>query len=410
MSTVQSEAKRRRNGGAIVVIAIVIALVLAWRVVVTGADRWRDEEGVPPALAQAAPEEVATPERQWRTRLTHNPADYVALVMLALEFEQQGRKDDAHAAMREALRLAPADRQTLLQAGALLLRGGDVTQALPILQRAADLYPQTREAIWPAFARALDGGRHDEFFTTLAVSNVSWWPEFFRYACQKSKDSDALQRVFAKRTDSHAADADGRRCLVDRLLREQRWASGYQVWLNSLPADQRQRIGFVFNGDFELPISNLGFDWTITPQAVVVVEALPTEGAAGRRALKVEFVNQRWAGTPVQQRLMLVPGRYRFDGRGRSVGLDTWLGVQWGIYCLSAGGATTRQLTRIGRFRGTTPWEEMDTEFTVPPDCPAQVLRLELANPRAEADTPGNVAARLRGTVWFDDFRVRSVE
>ena len=46
----------------------------------------------------------------------------------------------------------------------------------------------------------------------------------------------------------------------------------------------------------------------------------------------------------------------------------------------------------------------------MPKDCPVQRLRLELANPRGDADTPGNVAARLSGTAWFDDFLIRGLD
>ncbi len=39
-----------------------------------------------------------------------------------------------------------------------------------------------------------------------------------------------------------------------------------------------------------------------------------------------------------------------------------------------------------------------------------QVLRLELANPQRNAKSAGSVAIRLRGGLWFDDLRVRSVD
>ena len=45
--------------------------------------------------------------------------------MLALEYERQDKADDARAAMAEALRLAPANRQTLLEAGAFHMSAGE---------------------------------------------------------------------------------------------------------------------------------------------------------------------------------------------------------------------------------------------------------------------------------------------
>ena len=87
-----------------------------------------------------------------------------------------------------------------------------------------------------------------------------------------------------------------------------------------------------------------------------------------------------------------------------------WLGLQWGLYCLAEAGTVERQLARSDRYLGSTPWEGFQEDFAVPKDCPVQLLRLELANPRRDATTPGNVAARLRGSLWFDDFRVRLLD
>ena len=393
---------------ALPALSIVVALVLVWRVVVVGTEALREGGLAASREDLQAPLETEAPDLRWRAKLAHNPTDYVAMVMQSLELERQGRMADARAAMSEATHLAPTNRQTLLQAAAFYLRAGDEPQALAALRRAADLYPD-RGRIWPVLVAELDAGRHEDYFAGVARDNPEWWPEFFAEACQSAKNVDALQRIFATRATAGTVSIGERRCLIDRLQREKRWASAYQAWLNSLPAEQRQRVGYVFNGRFELPISNLGFDWTLPAPEGVNVDAQPVAGATGRRALRVEFVNMRWGGPPVRQYLMLFPGRYRFEGRGRADGLETWLGVQWGLYCLAESG-TELQLARSDRFLGSTEWEEWREDFTVPGDCPVQVLRLELANPRRDADTPGDVAARLRGTVWFDDFRVRSLD
>ncbi len=410
MSATDEAVSARVPRGALLAVTVVVGLLLVWRIVVTGAGALLEGSSAADPDRALAPLETGTPDRPWRERLARNPADYVALVVMALQLERQGRTAEARGAMREAMRLAPADRQTLLEAGAFHLRAGEEAQALAIFRRAVDLYPEVRGSVWPLFTAILAGGRRDSFFAGLARDNPEWWPAFFGHACEKAVDVDALQRVFAVRAAAGTAVVDERRCLIGRLQREKRWAQAYQVWLNSLPADQRQRVGYVFNGGFEAPISNVGFDWLTPAQDAITVEAQPVDGATGRRALRVEFFNKRWTGPPAQQYLMLFPGRYRFEGRGRADGLETWLGVQWGLYCLSEAGNESRQLARSDRFLGSTQWEDFHEDFAVPKDCPVQVLRLELANPRRDATSPGNVAARLRGTLWFDDFRVRSLD
>ena len=84
------------------------------------------------------------------------------------------------------------------------------------------------------------------------------------------------------------------------------------------------------------------------------------------------------------QYLMLVPGRYRLEGRARS-DLDAWLGLQWGLYCQERSGRETRQLAHSDRFVGSTRWRDFRQDFAVPADCPVQLLRLELANPKQGA-------------------------
>ena len=410
MSAIVSMPQSRAAAAALPAIAILVALVVVWRVVSNGTSALLDGGAAAIGVRPPTSSAVETPEAAWRAQLARYPVDHVALVMLALELERQGRSTDARAAMDEALQLAPADRRTLLEAGAFYLRTGDASKALKLLRRAADFYPGVRERLWPVFAAALDGGRHDDFFAAVAGANPNWWPEFFRHACEDSADVDALQRLFAARTGAGLVGADERRCLIGRLQQEKRWANAYQVWLNSLPPEQRQRIGYVFNGSFDWPLSNVGFDWTIPAQEGVDVRVLPLEDATGRHALRVAFTNKRWEGPPVQQHLMVLPGRYRFEGRGRADGLQTWLGVQWGLYCLAGNGGREQQFTRSGRFMGSSEWEEFGGDFTVLGDCPVQVLRLELANPRPDAQAPGNVEVRLRGSVWFSDLRVRRLD
>ena len=104
----------------------------------------------------------------------------------------------------------------------------------------------------------------------------------------------------------------------------------------------------------------------------------------------------------MHQHLLLPPGRYRLEGRARSE-LNAWLGLQWGLYCEKGAGRESKQLAHSQPFAGSTRWREFGENFAVPENCPVQMLRLELANPKQGANAPGNVAIRLKGKVWFDD-------
>ena len=404
-----SAAQGRVTGSAGLVIAIVVALVLVWRVVVSGSTTLLGVD-VPGDARRVAPLETGNPDAPWRERLARNPTDYPSLVVLALQLERQGKVAEARTAMREAMKLAPADETTLIEAAALHMRVGDEPAALVILRRAIELNPTAAGKVWPVFAAVLDSGRRDDFFAAAARDNPWWWPNFFAHACASGKNTDAVERAFAMRAAVDGATAAERKCMIERLQRENLWARAYQSWINSLPRQQRSRIGYVFNGDFETPISNVGFDWIVAPQDGVNVEGQAIQVAKGRRALRVEFVRKRWTRPPVQQLLMLAPGKYRFEGRGRADGLDTWIGVQWGLHCWLDENKVGRPLARGDRFRGTSDWVDFHYDFAIGKDCPVQVLRLELASTRPDVSTPEDVVTRINGNVWFDHFRVRSLD
>ena len=123
---------------AVLALAIPLALLLAWRVLVAGTGALAErnlEMGGPVA---GAPPDAAAAEAQMRQRLARNPADATAILLLAIELERQGKRDEADAAMRTAVRLAPADPPTLLLVAGYFLRTGEEAQALTALRRAVD--------------------------------------------------------------------------------------------------------------------------------------------------------------------------------------------------------------------------------------------------------------------------------
>ena len=395
---------------ALVALAIAVAAFVGWRVIVAGREAM-DERSIPAAaLATGAAQPAGNSEASLRGRLAKNPGDALALLLLALELERQGKREEAGAAMRTAARLAPAEPQSLLLIAGYFLRTGEETLALSTLRRALDSAPaDTSTKVWPVFTAALVSGRHQPYFDAMARENAAWWPEFFRHACARAVPSNAVQSIFAVRVVADVATQEERRCLIERLQRDGQWANAYVLWLNSLPPELRKRVGYVFNGDFEAPLSNTGFDWRIPAQESTIVAAEPGDGVMGKRGLHVAFTSQRYAGPPLYQTMLLEPGKYQLEGKAKP-GLDAWLGMQWGVYCLDEAGRPKGQLVRTDPFTGATRWREFRSEFAVPSNCPAQLLRLELANPKQGATGPADVAIRLKGQLWFDDIRVRIVD
>jgi hypothetical protein len=186
------------------------------------------------------------------------------------------------------------------------------------------------------------------------------------------------------------------RAYLQRLQGEGLWLESYFAWLNSLGRGPLGTVGNLFNGSFELPISNLGFDWLVDPAPQVQLTATSTFGATGGKALRVSFAGPRVRYRNLRQYLLLGPGAYIMQGRVRPDGLQATQGLQWVVYCLEGKEA----LAASERFVGSDQWRRFSFTFTVPErDCAVQIIRLELA---------GRVALdfEAKGAVWFDDLSV----
>ena len=145
--------------GARIALAALVAVILVWRMLVLGVNALR-ENGYPTTASMTdSSQDEDSPITRLRKRLANNPADAFALSRLAVRLQEQGQQQKALEAMSGALRLAPADEDTLLSAGDLFLSAGKDEAGLSILRRLVDLYPKSGGEVWQRSAAVLH--RHD---------------------------------------------------------------------------------------------------------------------------------------------------------------------------------------------------------------------------------------------------------
>ena len=212
-------------------------------------------------------------------------------------------------------------------------------------------------------------------------------------------DLDTVRGLYSLRQEKGGSPgAKERRAFISRLEREGKWLEAYFVWLNSLDRTLLAHLGNLYNGDFELPLSDEGFAWRSHKLHGVLVDAAPTYGTHGGKALHVEFRDQRLRFHHFHQYLLLPRGRYRLRGIARPDSLEADDGVQWVVQCPTG---TPEPLGATERFLGSDQWRQFSLDFQVPGDCPVQDLRLASA---------GRMAGRLSGTVWFDALTIERVD
>jgi hypothetical protein len=413
--------QRIRNNAAQVAKITLLAAVgtfLAWRIVVLnmgdqfaqGFDepdiiatlKWDSSQ--PSALYLDAIRQVAKrPEearREFEAAIRANPSDGVAYAALGDLLETQGEIEAASRAMKVAATMAPQRTEVQSEVAAFWTRRGDMTQALEHWNVVLTFDSEMQRKLFPALLQLAEDPAGRAAFEPLLQKPVKWWPDFFRYAAANSIRLQTARDLYAMQAKGpNDPTPESLKAYLDRLQREGYWTESYFVWLNGLSSDQLQYVGNLNNGSFELPISSVGFDWISWPAGYVLVEAAPTFGTVGSKALHVVFRGPRVKYEHLGQYMLLPPGDYTLRGRVRPDDLKTQPegGPQWAVYCIAP---EWQPLGHSETFTGTDQWQRFSFQFTIPEkDCPVQVARLELAG-RVPLDF------EVKGGIWFDDLAV----
>jgi len=384
-----------------------VALVVMWRIVVVNGVLY-DVSGrahlpaAKPALGSLTEDVPAS--QALRDVLLRNPAEVAALLMWAGE-AQRDAPAVAERAYRAAVDLAPADREVLSAAATFFLAQGRIAEAIDLLERLVDHYPDTRERVFPLLAEFFFSRDGAGAWSGVVARNPAWVAPFIVASCQRGLDPSVLASLLLKRTAAGRATSEEVSCVVERLRLAGRWGEAYHVWLNSLARAQLANVGYVFNGSFETKPSAIGFDWILAsrPERETghAAEIVRFPGGSASQSLRVAYTGKRQHGVPAAQYLVAPAGNYAFSGMARIERMTLGRGVQWTIRCV-AEGRPGPVIAASERFIGSSDWQPFGFEVTVPEGCEGQILQLEPAGPEGSVAFAG-------GTVWFDDLVLRRV-
>jgi len=174
---------------------------------------------------------------------------------------------------------------------------------------------------------------------------------------------------------------------LQRLVANKFYENAYVIWLASLPKSMKPTSDLLYNGEFQFPLSNMPFDWSVDPVAGVDIDI---ERNGFTRSLKVMFSHTRSRFQNMRQILLLAPGGYEFSGREAADTLSNERGVRWRIHCVTEpDGALAVSPPLID----TVPWRDFRVGFSVPLSCPVQEIVLEIpSRALAERNASGSVA------------------
>lgn len=315
-------------------------------------------------------------------------------------------------------RLAPVKSQVQRQLLVAALARQENAKAVSHLARTLVGDPSSRDDLFPLLHALWSSDAGRTAITSLAQDPrpYRWWNGFLRYlSAQISTESTAdatggntlpiLRELIAARSASSAwpLQAEERAIYIATLRREGLIDEAYLHWVNGLDKEALLRLGYLFDGGFNLPFDNSpGFGWQakIAPQTGIIISRSETFGSSDDASLRVSFSGKRVRFRHVSQELALPPGGFRVRGRVRPDQLEGRIGVGLVFRCTLG---TSMPAVQSEPWLGTGEWREFWFDVSVPPECRGQQLRLESLGQR-------EVDHELRGTLWLDDLQIERFE
>ncbi len=338
----------------------------------------------------SASRHLATPDERGATSESFDPltylrlrpfdsAGYLAVAGSANSGTAEGAIRLRTHALNAASRLAPVDPQVIRAESALALSNGEIRAGLDKVARLSAISPADRADALHVLASYVDHPQWREFAEARLAGGWDGADEFLLALCNEPVFGQRALAVAWQFVRFKPIAAPAAHCIEKRAIAMGDVQGAYRLRL-SAAASLPRVIGFVFNGDFELPLSGSPFDWTVEPGGEYregFVAAIRPNAASpnSQQSLSVRLTGRAIKSPIVQQHLALEVGRYLLtyaSKRSNPTGSNM---PAWMIRCTGSGTPLI-----------TDPWSDSAIEsgwtshqvvFSVGGNCAGQLLSLE---------------------------------
>jgi tetratricopeptide (TPR) repeat protein len=340
--------------------------------------------------------------REWaRNALRSNPLNARALTLLGLIAERKGDHESAEKLMQLSGARTWRDRTAQAWLFNHEVRRGQYSDALPHVDAILRMGgPQTD--LFPVLAAFVVYPRAFEALTAFLAESPPWRAWFLSELSARLANQTRLVELYAALNQTSKPPTKGElRPYLSRLIKDGNFDQAYQSWQATLPPEQRTAATYPFNGNFDIPVDGLPFNWNLESISGAEVEIVSLVDASDKKpALLVQFSGARVSFANVKQLMLLPAGDYTLAGRVKSEDLLTPRGLWWRIFCADKPANSLMQTELVS---GTLPWTDFAVKFQVPSaDCRAQWLQLELPA-RIESEK------KIEGEVWYRNLRITPV-
>lgn len=323
-----------------------------------------------------------------------NPWDSRTWVLLSTVYGVTGEIELQQKALEAAYSADPKTPEIAWEVGNLYLVQGDTEKALRSFRTVVENSPDLR-------AEAFRLSWQTSHNVDLILSEMMPLPgdsqvQFLSFLTSRNENAAAAKvwQTLIHSSQSIPAIEAGK--YVDYLLATHDVSAAKRAWTEALENNGVEHIqrgdNLVTNGDFEEPISGVGFDWHYRRDGRCVVTVDDSEGKNGTHSLSAQ-VKSAFEDAGVYQYVPVTPGeQYELSAFMKSQDIESSSGPRIGVFDAYSG----QQYGISNDLLESNVWREESFQFKTGPNT--QLVAIKIVR------VPAN--PQIQGKFWIDDVRL----
>jgi Flp pilus assembly protein TadD len=339
---------------------------------------------------------------EYRSSLKRDPTRAFTWLALSKAYEGQGDQKRAELAIRRAAFVDRANPKIIWEAGMFYLTEGELQEAAAYFRHYLLLTSSEQDDVYTMFHAA--GAKPELILAQLLPPEYEFYNRYFKFL-MTYKQSTALLEVWKRRSVWKPANADYL-TYCDFLVESGRLPEAQGVWTEFVQrlhpeSASGDLLNMIFNGNFEYPIQDGGFDWKTGKADGVEVFIDKDIKKSGRSSLAARFSGKTNPGIYIVQQIVIAEPKqhYKLSGQIRTDRLTTHNGILLEVLGQNCPSLAVKSEV----VTGTNDWRPLELEFTTPADC--SLIKIGIKRERSE-----KFDNRISGDVWLDEFKMTAVE
>lgn len=330
----------------------------------------------------------------YRESLAADPLDAQTWLSLAQVYGKTGKKDLMDFALKKALDGSAGDPRTIWDSGVFFLQLGNTQEAIEQFRKYILINPDEQQKVYElCVTLGLDPLYMQDKLVPLEKIYLHQWFDFLL----DSNLTDAAGHAWAKLRQSGPGAGDYLRyCCF--LIDKGRFTDALAVW-NCFFGQLKMvhKNGRIWNGDFDLPLLEGGFDWRIGRAKGVRIFLDRDVKRRGRYSLGASFDGTTNPDIFLARQVVPVEKGHSYTVYGyiKTTGITTANGIFFEVRGYKCAGLEKNSEP----VTGTNFWKKVAVEFSVPPQCGAVTFGIR----RAASTKLDN---RISGDIWVDSIHM----